>query len=93
MEDKSPEKEHKLKKRRSPSRGGKDPNECRKIESCIYGGRSGSLLLCDYLEIMGHKRPCPVEGCTVYEKKKRKRNKTMVSLDDMGSEGEKIWTN
>jgi len=93
LEDKTVEKEQKPKKRESVPRGGTDPNVCMKTESCIYGGRSGSLLLCDYLEITGHRRPCPVKGCTEYKKKKRKRNKTMVSLDDMGCEGEKVWIN
>lgn len=63
------------------------------LKAAYTGGRSGSLSLCDYLEITGKKRPCPVEGCTVYEKKKRGKCKTMVPLEKMGCEGEKVWIN
>ena len=51
MEDKTVEKEQKPKKRKSVSKEGKDPNVCMKTESCIYGGRSGGLSLCDYLAV------------------------------------------
>lgn len=49
-----------------------DPNECKRKGSCIYGGRASQLLICDYLSITGHKRPCPVQGCTEYKRKGRK---------------------
>lgn len=92
MENKDQDKSAKPKGKRGV-RKTKDPNECTRIESCIYGGRSGNLSLCDYLEVTGKKRPCPVEGCTVYEKKKRGKCKTMVPLEKMGCEGEKVWIN
>ena len=62
--------------------GGNDPNECKKIKTCIYGGRAGSLDICDYLETVGEKRPCPVQGCTVYKRKPTRRKAEVVTVID-----------
>jgi hypothetical protein len=48
----------------------KDPNVCKKVNTCIYRGQAGGIPICNYLSIMGHKRPCAVQGCTVYKKGK-----------------------
>lgn len=47
-----------------------DPNICKKVKTCIYRGKMGGTPICNYLEIMGHRRPCGVQNCTVYEKGK-----------------------
>lgn len=48
-----------------------DPNVCTKVRTCIYRGKAGDMWVCNYLMIMGHKRPCGVQGCTVYKRGKR----------------------
>lgn len=47
----------------------KDPNECKKTRQCIYGDKVGGMCICNYMEIVGHKRPCPVKGCTEFKRK------------------------
>jgi hypothetical protein len=44
-----------------------DPNVCKKVKTCKYGGIAGALRICNYMEIVGHKRPCEVENCSEYE--------------------------
>ena len=46
------------------------PHECKKVGTCIYRGKAGSMPICNYLMIMGHKRPCGVQNCTVYKRGK-----------------------
>lgn len=45
--------------------------------TCIYRGRIGSNmpadLICDYIEVKKHRRPCKAENCTVYVKGNPKR--------------------
>lgn len=53
----------------------KDPNECKRIKSCVYGGKMGGTPICDYLEIMGERRPCPVKDCSVYKRRQGERRK------------------
>lgn len=47
----------------------KDPNECGRKGSCKYAGYAGAVQICDYMCKTGHKRPCPVKGCTEYKRK------------------------
>lgn len=49
-----------------------DPNVCTKVHTCIYRGKAGEIEYCNYLRIMGHRRPCDVQGCTEYKRRKRK---------------------
>lgn len=49
----------------------KDPNVCKKIKTCKYGGKTGGIRICDYLGITGERRGCPVQNCEKYEKKRR----------------------
>ena len=42
-------------------------HECKLVSTCIYRGSMGGTLICDYREIMGHRRPCEVQGCTEYK--------------------------
>lgn len=46
-----------------------DPNVCRKVKKCKYGFLCGGIWICNYREIVGHKRPCPVKGCTEFKRK------------------------
>lgn len=46
-----------------------DPNVCRKVKKCEYGLLCGGIWICNYREIVGHKRPCPVKDCTVFIRK------------------------
>lgn len=47
----------------------KDPNVCRKVKKCEYGLLCGGMWICNYLEIMETKRPCPAKGCTEFIRK------------------------
>lgn len=51
----------------------KDPNICTKPKTCKYGGYAGSIPICDYLHITGHKRPCPAGDCVMFKRKARKK--------------------
>lgn len=55
---------------------------CKKTKSCIYGGRISGMAICDYLSITGHSRGCPIEGCTKYIKKGRKKREPKVHRED-----------
>ena len=56
-----------------------DPNICRRTVSCKYGGRMGGIKICNYLEVTGERRPCPVKDCVVYERGKQiKREKVRL---------------
>ena len=44
----------------------KDPNVCKKTKTCKYGGKTGGIRICDYLEITGTRRGCPVQNCEKY---------------------------
>lgn len=46
-----------------------DPNVCNKVKKCEYGTLCGGTWICDYREIEGRKRPCPVKGCTEFRRK------------------------
>lgn len=46
-----------------------DPNVCRKVKKCKYGLLCGGIWICNYREIVGHKRPCPVKDCTEFKRK------------------------
>lgn len=48
----------------------KDPYTCKKTKTCIYGGTAGSLHICNYLEITGKPRGCPVQNCKEYKRRK-----------------------
>lgn len=42
---------------------------------CFYRGKAGGNLLCEYILITGHRRPCPFwAGCTVKETEKCMKN-------------------
>lgn len=43
----------------------------KKCIQCIYRGVAGNALVCDYLLIMGSRRPCRACECTVYVKGKQ----------------------
>lgn len=60
----------------------KDPNECKKKRSCIYGGRAGSVDICDYMSIEGHSRGCPVQGCDKYKRKQKRGRKAEAIIID-----------
>ncbi|MCQ4637137.1 hypothetical protein NE619_10405 [Anaerovorax odorimutans] len=34
---------------------------------CRYSCCLGSMMICDYIGIVGHSRGCPAEGCMKYE--------------------------
>lgn len=46
-----------------------DPNVCRKVKWCEYGLLCGGIWICNYLEIVGTKRPCPAKDCTEFIRK------------------------
>ena len=46
---------------------------CKKTRSCRYGGKMGGIRICDYYEITGTRRPCPVQDCTEYERRSGRR--------------------
>ena len=50
---------------------------CKRVKSCKYGwtNAGGLMAACDYLLKTGKMRPCPVEGCTVYEKRGKRKPK------------------
>lgn len=48
----------------------KDPHICARAKSCEYGGTLPGCPCCDYMLETGHKRPCPVKGCTEYKRKR-----------------------
>lgn len=39
---------------------------CNKMQTCIYGGKMGGVPICNYLLLVGKRRPCPPDKCTVY---------------------------
>lgn len=53
----------------------KDPHECTRKGSCFYAGAAGVIKTCDYMVKTGERRPCPVQGCTVYKRKRRDSEK------------------
>lgn len=51
----------------------KVPVKCSKvIKTCKYSGSISGAEICNYICIEGHRRGCPPEECTKYEKKSRK---------------------
>ena len=48
---------------------------CKRVKSCKYGVvlRGVNIHACDYLLITGKRRPCPAEGCTVYQKRGKRK--------------------
>jgi hypothetical protein len=40
-------------------------------ESCAYMGKAGTAVICDFIGKEGHRRGCPAEECTVYQKVER----------------------
>lgn len=60
----------------------KDPHICARAKSCEYGGTLSGCSCCDYMLKTGHKRPCPVKGCTEYKRKRGGRK----------ADGERRWT-
>lgn len=54
-------------KRREEKMGNK-ATICPRKETCIYRGYMGGTLICNYLLINGHKRPCGPVDCTEYKK-------------------------
>lgn len=59
-----------------------DPHDCKRKQSCIYGGKAGTVPICDYLDKTGKFRPCPVQGCTEYKKKPRKKGESNEQQDN-----------
>ena len=56
-------------------------------KGCIYYGESSKM--CDYIEIMGHRRPCPPgDKCTVKVMGRKKR--AIGFNDDSFGKGKKI---
>lgn len=49
--------------------------ECKKTKICRYGSNVGALDICNYMEIVGHSRGCPVENCKEFKRRKRGRKK------------------
>lgn len=50
---------------------------------CTTSDRSRGDVICEYILIEGHRRPCSPDACTVYEKitkEERERNKKMRKL-------------
>lgn len=58
---------------REKKRKKKDPHECGRKKTCIYGITAGCEKVCDYMGKTGRKRPCPVQGCTEYKRKTKKK--------------------
>jgi hypothetical protein len=43
--------------------------KCSEVQkNCAYAGKAGSLVICDFIGKTGHKRGCPAEECTAYQK-------------------------
>ena len=51
----------------------KDPHICKKTKTCVYGGKMGGTNICDFYEKTGTRRPCPVEDCTMYKRRSRRK--------------------
>lgn len=60
-----------------------DPNICKKIKSCYYGGYMGAEHICDYLGKTGVRRPCKAGECYFYKRKGRKNEQDRNSQGDM----------
>lgn len=54
-----------------------------KCWTCLYHGYRTAT--CDYLLITGHRRGCPVEGCTKYASSKRARELSKLYVSGDGS--------
>ncbi len=52
---------------------------CKKMKTCIYGGKMGGIPICNYLSITGKRRPCPAGKCTVYKRGKNMLDKAAQS--------------
>lgn len=39
------------------------------MQKCVYGGKFGGVIACDYLGITGKRRPCSPDECTKYVEK------------------------
>lgn len=50
----------------------KPVSQCKKTKTCIYGSTMSHIDICNYLEMVGHSRGCPVKGCTKYKRRKKK---------------------
>lgn len=61
--------EYKKHKRETFQKKEADPNECVRKATCKYSGKASGMLICNYLEITGRRRGCPVKECTKYQKK------------------------
>ena len=48
----------------------RNPHTCKKAKTCIYGGTTGGLHICDYMAKTGRPRGCPVQDCKRYERRK-----------------------
>ena len=59
----------------------KDPNVCPKKKSCMFGGRMGGIDICNFMEIKGYSRPCPVKNCTEYKKGRQIKKARTVLYD------------
>lgn len=66
--------------------------DVRRCKSCFYGALlDGSVTICDYISITGHRRPCPPGAeCTCYKEKEsgKKANRGRVKLGKMRTDGE-----
>lgn len=69
------------KKRKKKER---DPNICKKIKSCYYGGYMGAERICDYLGKTGVRRPCKAGECYFYKRKGKERCKNDVKTANTG---------
>lgn len=47
---------------------------CKRVKSCKYGTRTSGFDICDYIGMEGHSRGCPVEGCTKYKRRGKKKD-------------------
>lgn len=52
-----------------------DKHYCAKKKQCVYGRPmyECGIWFCDYIGIMGRKRPCPVQGCTEFKPRRGKK--------------------
>lgn len=61
------------KENRAKHKPAPDPNEFKRVGSCAYAGKMSGIPFCNYLSITGERRGCPVQGCTKYKRKPRKK--------------------
>lgn len=55
---------------------------------CVYQVKTGGCLVCDYISITGHRRPCPFgAGCTVKETEVTVRNWNKAEAFDLYQAG------